>query len=88
MSGLLESGAAVPLPCHLAVVTPFWPVLVSWSWKVPPPEPRYSVVPARYVPLEAPGASAIGELLTILAIEDEVYVVESPLWFVTTSWYS
>ena len=45
-------------------------------------------MPARYVPAEAPGASAIGEPLTIFAIDGEVYVAESPVWFVTTSWYS
>ncbi len=26
VSGLLESGAEVPLPCQLASVTPFWPL--------------------------------------------------------------
>ena len=40
MSGLLVSEPDVPLPCQVAESVPFWPVVVSWSWKVPLPEPR------------------------------------------------
>jgi len=46
-SGSLVSEPDEPLPCHVAESTPFWPVLVSCSSKVPPAPPRYRVVPPR-----------------------------------------